>query len=196
MSQRGHWPLPSPCHFATSTTVGRRSRSNCHTNILVLRGSGAFHNGDVHVRTGPLHRARYADLTVNIPEEDKCHETLSEEAKRESGSLARSASHAIVSSEPKTRQNGISHILWPAVATSNIRSEQMANNCGKSHLRGHPPSHESSQNRVPAPSPMEWDTPQPNLMLDVLKGSPKLRPLPMFTCHKRAAPQIFGLNQL
>jgi hypothetical protein len=57
-SQRGHRPLPGPCHFATSTAVGRRSRSNCHTNILVLRGSGAFHNGDVHARTGPLHRAR------------------------------------------------------------------------------------------------------------------------------------------
>jgi hypothetical protein len=56
--QRGHWPLPGPCRFGTSTAVGRRSRSNYHTNILVLKGSGAFHSGDVHVRTGPLHRAR------------------------------------------------------------------------------------------------------------------------------------------
>jgi hypothetical protein len=85
-SQRGHRPLPGPWRFATSTEVGRRSRSNCHTNILVLRGSGAFHNGDVHARTGPLHRARYADLTVKIPEGDRCHETLSEEAEREPGS--------------------------------------------------------------------------------------------------------------
>jgi hypothetical protein len=96
---------------------------------------------------------------VNIPKVDKCHETLSGDSKSVSGSIACSTSHSIVSSGPNTHQNGISHILCPAVATRTIGSEQMVNSCGMYNLRGSPPSHESSQNRVPSLSPIVGDIP-------------------------------------
>jgi hypothetical protein len=56
-SQSVHQPLPGPFHLATSTPEGRWSRRSCHTKILILRGSGAFHKWEAQLRSGPRKRA-------------------------------------------------------------------------------------------------------------------------------------------
>jgi hypothetical protein len=71
-----NWHIPL-ARLKTSTPKGMRSRSNWHTKDLNLEEERGFSKQGCLRKRGPLNRARYANLTLNDPEEDKHQDTLS-----------------------------------------------------------------------------------------------------------------------
>ena len=109
-AHRGQVPSPGPNRFTTSTPDGRRSLRSCQTKILIFNGNGAFHNGEVQGRTGPLNRALYADPTVKPREGVNVHDTLSGDVERDLGSISRSSPQDTTSAGPKVRRKPTSHL--------------------------------------------------------------------------------------
>ena len=64
---KGESPSPRPCRLSTSVPEGMGSHSNCHTNIFIFKGKGAFHMREGQEMVGDWHKAWYTEFTENSP---------------------------------------------------------------------------------------------------------------------------------